>query len=305
MAQQQQGPINALNPGLYTGSLPNMVFMDRDPNSGDYAGYELGYWWIVGPNDTSPTGEVWILVSKLYNIAIWKRLYSASPITTPVSLNKIYLTTPATGVYTPTPGMIQCYVEVVGGGGSGSTQNTFLGSFAVNSAGGGGGYDAKFYTKTQIGASQPYTVGAGGTASRVAGDHVGQDGFDSTFGVIATDVYLKADGGQGGQIAAAIFPNSNMGGDGGTAHFGSIKMDGSRSYFSYMQNAGSPAPVAGGSYSGRSFYGLGDFQKRPDTDTGRPGNNGCGGGGCGVPFPTQLYGGHGGDGLIIITEYIV
>jgi hypothetical protein len=305
MAQQAQGPLLRTNPVIYTGSFPNMVIMERDPNSKDFDGYQLGHWWIVQPNINNTTGEVWVLVSKLYGSAIWKRLFSSAPIITPITLNKIYITTPSSGVYTPTQGMIQCYVEVVGGGGSGSTQNTFIGSFAVNSAGGGGGYDAKLYSKEQIGSSQIYTVGAGGLASRSSGDHVGQDGGESSFGMLGTDVYLKADGGQGGQISAAIFQNSNMGGTGGVAHFGTIKMDGARSYFSYMQNAGSPAPVAGGSYSGRSFYGLGDFQKRPDANTGRPGNNGCGGGGCGKPFPEQLYGGHGGDGLIIITEYIV
>ncbi len=306
MSQQNPGPINGLNPGLYAGSLPNMVIMHRPPTSQDKAGYLLGHWWVVPVNATYPTGEIWVLVSLLYGVATWKRLYATNPITSPVSVNKIYLTTPGAGTYTPTNGMIQCFVECAAGGGSGSTQNTFLGGFAVNAPGGGGGYCYKLYTKNDIVGSKPYVVGAGGIASRVGGDHVGLDGGNTTFGTVATAVYLEALGGQGGQLAStpAAFENSNMGGAGGAATGGDINMNGGKAIFTYVDGAGSPAPVAGGGLGGRSFYGLGPTSVRPDQDTGFDGDNGSGGGDGATPWPSQLYGGNGGNGLIIITEYI-
>ena len=163
--KQLSGPINGLNPLIYTGSTPNFIIEDRRPTSGDVDGYELGYWWLIPTTSSSGVNsELWVLVSKRNNVAKWKRLYLGARTGDEFLVKKQYITTPGSYVYTPTVGMKSCYVECVGGGGAGATSNAFFNNIIVGPGGGGGGYCAKFFTASEIGASQDYVVGAGGVA---------------------------------------------------------------------------------------------------------------------------------------------
>src|SRR6266404_4166037 len=50
------------------------------------------------------------------------------------------------GTYTPTPGMLYCVIECVGGGGAGGGLTTFAGQRFMAGAGGGGSYSRKLAT---------------------------------------------------------------------------------------------------------------------------------------------------------------
>jgi hypothetical protein len=83
---QKPGPINGMNPLIYTGSNPNLIIINRRPTTEDIQLFTLGYWWIVPVTDDFPNGEVWILVSKAEGVATWKRLGSGSSVSDVESL---------------------------------------------------------------------------------------------------------------------------------------------------------------------------------------------------------------------------
>lgn len=160
---QMSGPINGLDPLIYTGGLPNLVIMNRRPTENDYQEYFLGHWWIIPSTSSGDVNtEVWILVSKRFGIAKWKKLYLFTRDTTSFFIKKQYITATGAGVYTPTTGMKSCFVECIGGGGAAATSNGFANNMIVCPGGGAGGYCAKFFLSDEIGASQNYVVGAGG-----------------------------------------------------------------------------------------------------------------------------------------------
>lgn len=292
---QRRGPINGLDPSIYTGGLPNLVVMQREPNPTDYQEFVLGHWWIV-PAEYSDTGsgEVWVLVSKRYGIATWKRLHGGSSPGNNFVLGNQYFTTPGAGTYTPTIGMLQCYVECVGGGGSGGSIVGTMQS-GVCYAGGAGGYCAKLFTAEQIGTSQSFIVGAGGSQSSA--------GANTTFGS-----FLTANGGGYGLIYGDSVYDNIPNGIGGTSSGGDINIDGGTGYFSQPFPSVAIIPVGNG---GSSYFASGG---RPlpainssTTVTGISGKFGSGGGGLVFSYgggeSVHMYGGNGGDGLIKITEY--
>lgn len=283
MRRQISGKPDGSNPLIYTGSVPNMVTMPRRPTIQDGINWPLGYWWVIPKRDDAPTEEVWILMSVAQGIAVWKRLGGTSSGT---AVNKMYLTTPGSGTYTPTDGMIQCFVECIGGGGgtSGADASYAGGQIAVNAAG-GGSYCAKMFTSAQIGASQSYVVGAsgsGGVGAVGSTEVLGANGGSSTFGS-----FLTASGGVAG--SSVTF------GVGGTSTGGDINIEGQDG----QENSGSDSYMKGGN----SLYGFGANGVFSTSDP----NNGknYGGGGSGY-FKNALpcTGSSGAQGLIIITEYL-
>lgn len=273
MFNGRQGPggINGSNPLIYTGSTPNMVTFDRRPTVQDGFSWPIGMWWIIPIDDTFTTGEVWTLVSKSENINRWKRLRGSGIGPTPMFLiNKIFLTTTGAGTYTPTDGMVQCYVECQGAG---------SGSFTTGGSGGSaGGYCAKLFTDLEIGSSQTYSVGAGGAAS-TAGD-------DTTFGS-----FLTAHGGTTNFLTGDIYV-------GGTATGGDINIQGGYGSSAITQDA--PLGKMQGQ-GGSSVYGIGaPFIYTDGVTNNQTSGLGYGSGASGAtPSGTS-----GQPGIIIITEYI-
>lgn len=333
---QRPGGINGVSPLIYQGSTPNMVTFNRRPTVQDGFSWPIGMWWIIPVDLTFTTGEVWNLVSKEQGINTWKKLQghsqsaetltgntggAVSPDTSNninivgtgaltvsgnpgshtltiaysgssggiTSILKTYITTPGAGTYTPTAGMAQCYVECVGGGGGGGEESGVTGP-RYGAAGGGGSYSAKLFTAADIGASKAYVVGAGGAPGAT-----GATGGTSTFGA-----FLSSAGGTGGASGSA----GVAAGIGGTATGGSINIRG---------GAGLNATVSADStyygLSGSSVYGQ-SVQTTSGNGlgagiTGVNGEYGSGGGGAvDVGAPAHATGGSGGDGIIIITEYI-
>lgn len=303
---QRPGAPNPLNPLGYVGTSPNMTVRNRRPTPMDGLLSPLGSWWIVPIDDTFKTGEVWVLVSVAEGIATWKRLRGSGigPVTD-FTVNKIYLTTAGSGSYTPSNGLVQAYVECIGAGGASATCSTpYHGTALQNAGGGGGAYCAKLYTAADIGTSVSYVIGAGGTAPLTQGD--GNDGGDTTF------LGMTAGGGSG-----AIFlggppptpPRQNEGGYGGVATGGDINDKGGWGFTFYNYWAGSPVPDTSYGWSGGSFYSASKYGLRDTASasvTCEAGIWGAGGGCYALNNggPGLIIGGSGGDGVIIITEYI-
>lgn len=209
----------------------------------------------------------------------------------------------ANGTYTPTAGMVYCWVRLVGsggaGGGAGSTGSS------SSSAGGGGGageYAEGIFSAGTISASQAVTIGAGGTAG-TTGNHPGNNGNTSSLGSLIT-----AAGGTGGNGSAASAATSYvLGGAGGTGGTGgSIHIPGANGFAGFVTPTLSIS--LGGPGAGSAF----GSQNPPNTisnasSTGSSGSlygSGGSGGSCDhTGGSSNVAGGPGSAGFMIIIEF--
>lgn len=200
--------------------------------------------------------------------------------------------------YVPSPNLLMADVELVGGGGGGAGQAASGGTSVAYCfpGGGGGGYSRRLLSAATIGASQPITIGVGGTGAVATA--AGGNGGATSFGAL-----VIANGGQGG--TSATF----QGGAGGSAAgaVGDITKGGEQG-----EGAGLVATgywVAAGR-GGSSELGAGapalPFQSNGTASHGLPAS-GYGGGGGGPAtnnVVVVLNGGNGAPGVCIVTEYI-
>lgn len=218
--------------------------------------------------------------------------YAPTPPSVPVQINVIVYDTPGPDTYTPTPGMFQCFVECVGGGGGAGKIVAFPG-YAQSCVGGGagGGYCKKLFDSATIGASQSFNVGEGGVGS-TSQLVQGGNGGNTTFGA-----FLVAGGGTGSNSFVQGQTTSPK--PGGIATGGNINIPGQDgpSFSNYDKNN-----ILGGS----SFYGITpvlsfSFQVSSKSGTGY----GAGASGS-FSFGNSLNanGANGTGGVIIVTEYI-
>ena len=193
-----------------------------------------------------------------------------------------------TYTYTPTAGMVYCLIILsgAGGGGGGSTG----GVSTVSAAGGGGAGSsvAQYFNAAAIGASQTIVLGAGG-AGGTAGGGTGGNGGSTTM----TGLSLSYSGGLGGSGATA------------STHAVTLTAGGQYQLASYGISTLTPATLIGGAggtvdalwlqgYGGVTTYGDG---------IGSQGTNGGGGSGA-CSLTTSYAGGPGGDGCVLIYEFI-
>lgn len=207
------------------------------------------------------------------------------------------------GTYTPSAGMTQCIVEVIGGGGGGG------GSYAVGGGGGGGGgYARGLLTAVQIGVSQVVTIGAGGAGAASALAN-GSAGGTTSLGSLIT-----ATGGGFGYSNNNANNFSSPGGLGGVGSLGSVNIAGGRGItgtFGYV-NVSLPTGLAMSGAGGSSSLGAGGANvvqtgpaNQANTTGGAAPANGGGGGGGGAGYVSPgAAGGAGGSGIMIITEYL-
>lgn len=215
------------------------------------------------------------------------------------STSSVTQTFSASGTYTPTSGMKYCIVEAIGGGGGGSAAEGSISpsNAAAGGGGGGGGYSRITLSATDIGASQAITIGAGGLAGVFGTNDPGVGGTTS-LGTLCVAGGGGASLNYGTSAGAAIA----QGGDGGSGITGEILSRGSAGGFGFSSG------VDGYAYSGAggSSHYAGSTQINYSVAPGWNGNA-HGGGGCGgvtVGVNSSYDGGQGGDGYIIITEYI-
>lgn len=199
----------------------------------------------------------------------------------------------SSGTYTPTPGTKSVVVEVQGGGGSGGAAGTpGSGSIAMGGGGAAGAYARSRLTAGFSGVQ--ITIGAGGKGKKP--NYSGMDGGVSSFGTIT------AAGGTGGPAVGAAPPFIITAVGGATASGGSIvsvtgasSLTGialSESYLSSGPGGSSPLGSGGGP---RSTAIAGDNA------------SGFGSGGSGAlnlhGASSDLLGGNGSDGVVIVWEY--
>ncbi len=212
----------------------------------------------------------------------------------------------SSGTYTPSSGLINAYIEVIGGGaGAGSKQATVGLQMAGSEGGYSGSYSAGFFSLSDLGVSQTVTIGGGGSAGIGATEPT--IGGDSSVGTLIT-----AKGGalahNGQPILTGAFlvtpdfdPQVGTGGD--------LNIyTGAPSFALGMSDVVSLA-VGKGGLGGSSFYGGGGRAVCVPSGTGATGQPGSGygagaSGAIGINSDATQNGGAGAAGFVIITEYL-
>lgn len=220
------------------------------------------------------------------------------------SITVVIQTFTSNGTYTPTPDLQYAIIECIGGGGAGGgAVTTIIGETSVGGGGGAGEYARGVFSAGTIGASQAVTIGSGGTG--VAGA-TGNNGGTTSLGALIT-----AFGGLGGITGSPNpFISFAVGGSGGTGGAGGS-----------LRSAGNPGgsgfatplintEVGISGYGGISVLGSGASSVANTLNTSTAGSNAAGygsGGSGGLNFPgkTQVAGGNGTSGIVIITEYVL
>ena len=195
----------------------------------------------------------------------------------------------SSGTYTPSAGIIEAEVEIVGGGGGSGYINGGGGLYLASGGGGAGGYAKKKFTAAQIGASQTVTIGAGG-AGGTSGPQVGGNGGASSFGVL-----ISATGGAGGSPGPNATNSTAQGGIGGSGSGGDINLNGDAGGYG-LAGAGVGAGQALLGYGGRSML-------SSNTQTGAGNNYGGGAAGVASLVGAATNGNAGASGICIVKEY--
>jgi hypothetical protein len=228
-----------------------------------------------------------------------------------VNVSQVIQKFTASGTYTPSPGMISCVIECIGGGGGGGGTAVVATSWMSAAGGGAGGYSRALKTAAQIGASQPVTIGAAGNGG-ATGANSGSAGGDTFVGATLGTALCAAKGGSGGQ---GWFINvSALGGAGGViaGAVGDVVFAGAPGLAGFQNNG--PATYAifmfGGAGGSSAFGGGANAAMTVPSASAVNGNNasnyGSGGsGGMSNQSSFTTAGGNGSAGIVIITELCV
>lgn len=205
----------------------------------------------------------------------------------------------ASGTYTPSPGMIQCDIECVGGGGGGGASGSGVSQSTTGAGGGSGGYSQRVVTSTLVGASQVVTIGAGGAGGIASPIGNGTAGGDTSVGSLCV-----AKGGSGGGGNNAGVGQVGGAGGSGAAGTGDIRASGASGVGGLFSGDGTHYASVG--TGGSSYFGGG--APGPSTaGTGTAGTAatgyGSGGGGGAAYNSNNFAGGNGSSGIAVITEY--
>jgi|SRR5580700_3287121 hypothetical protein len=216
----------------------------------------------------------------------------------------------ASAPYTPSPGLITAVVETVGGGGGGGGSLNTGGGAGGGGGGGSGGYSRVALASGLVLGGVNVTIGQGGAGTVDPASPSGKSlpGTATSFGALCV-----ASGGGGGQ--------ANNGGIGGIYQgdagvpaapgIGDVAAPGNPGFpgATYAAGAGAGAIqlVVGGTGGATLFGGAGQSALCPPGAalTGAAGTGwGAGGAGAAVNEVTNdAYGGAGGAGICIVTEY--
>lgn len=223
-----------------------------------------------------------------------------------VASTNVQVFTTGSGNWSKPAGARFVTVECVGGGGGGGGCVTTIASEGAKAAGGGGGgYARKTLAASALGATEPYAVGAAGAAG-AAGLNNGGNGGDSTFGSATPSwgTQVKGSGGVGGGAspntsAVNRDPGARPGGLGGAATGGDVNSGGEDGGSVTFAASGHPQGGGGGSSV------LGGGARTNALGTGLAGHayGGGGDGGWLSVSSTQVAGGAGAAGVVIVTTY--
>ncbi len=203
----------------------------------------------------------------------------------------------ASGMYTPSAGMLYCQVVIIGGGSAGGgSVATGVGQFSGGGGGGAGEYASGIFTAAAVGAGQVVTIGAAGVGVNGAN---GGNGGNSSLGALITA--FGATGGLVGPLSTAgAFVGA--GGAGGTGGAGGAYRTPGVPGINGLGAAG--ATIAYGGTGASSQLGAGGIET-PGFHNGNAAlGYGSGGGGANQGNGGgALTGGNGTAGIIVITEY--
>lgn len=254
-----------------------------------------GFQWI---NTNSSSATAWYL--QVYDGASWITLGTINPTAhtwTPAGIGNSMVavqTFTASGTYTPTAGMTQCLIEIVGGGGGGG------GSLSTGGGGGGAGeYARGLFTAATIGVSQAITIGAAGSGASNATSN-GTAGSTTSVGTLMTA--LGGSFGASNNHASATSVGGT-GGSGGTG--GQLRISGQPGGYGSDLDGSVLGGVSGG--GGSSFFGFGAVSISNPLSSVTNGVAGTGfgsGGSGGAGSGGSAAGGNGTSGYVIITEYL-
>lgn len=241
---------------------------------------------------------------------LWANITGGSAVPTEVSTSTFlqtvnYRIVTGTSTYTPTTGTVFALVEAVGGGGGGGGGNSSgAGNGSAGAGGGGGAYSKILYTAAELGANASVTIGAGG-AGGTAGNNAGTAGGNTSFDPAGTGGTITANGGAGGGSAASTASaGTSSPGNGGSASGGTVNIPGSPGGYGWW--TASLVIIAGGN-GGNASIGNG-YGNNIGANSGSAGigsgNYGGGGDGARAAAGTDRAGGNGGNGVVIITEFI-
>lgn len=210
---------------------------------------------------------------------------------------------PASGTWTPTPGMIFCVIECVGSGGGGGGVAGASGYGLSAGGGGAGSYSRTVASAAIVGASQVVTVnnpGAGGAAGGGSGANVGGNG-----GTVSVGSLCIANGGVGSSFANTS--QSSAGGGGGVVGTGDLAVPGNQGQYGTYITATGLAMVCFSGQGGNSPFGAGGPPGAAATSF-SPGSTGLGygSGGSGATVANSTAtaaGGAGAKGIAVITEF--
>lgn len=268
-----------------------------------------GMLWL----DTSSGGDFYFL--KIYDGTDWATIGSLNTTLHEFSQNNVsynmrVLT--SSGTYTVPSGLTFAKITAIGGGGAGALAGgRGFGNATAGGGGGAGGVCIRSYTSTELGSSQTYTIGAGGT---INGQGItGGNGSATTFS--SGPLLLTANGGSGGTAinTTAGQPCAAAGGAGGTASGGTINMTGMAGLDGFASRNGDGNNYMMAGNGGNSTYGNGGQGGKilnisgAEQASGSNGSGyGTGGGGAGFvssPGAITATAGTGAQGVIIVEEY--
>lgn len=228
------------------------------------------------------------------------QLYDALMTATPGRLLGVRVIS-TNSVYTKTPGTKSAIVEMVGGGGAGGSPEQNASGFTSGSSGGNGGSYAKFRIDLSNISTVNCSIGAGGVATAQA---PGGAGGSTSFGS-----YCTVEGGAGGLLLSSdstlnrlFYTPPNTGTYGTSSGVSLISTNtGGLGGDAIILTTGAHAGAGGQSTLGSQIFGPGfDVQGSAAVS---PGGGGSGAVATHASFGTNLLGGNGAPGLIIIYEY--
>ena len=197
----------------------------------------------------------------------------------------------ASGTYTPTAGMTNCFIQCIAGGGAGGGSATT--AYNAGGGGGAGGYSQSYVAAATIGASQTVTVGAGGTGGSNAN---GNNGNDTSVGTI---VIAKA----GSGALKGVSLSSVAGAAGGVAGTGDLTLTGGAGGNGIALAAGTSSGIGGNSYFGGGAAAVTTVSTNANGNNAAANTGAGGSGSVSANTGSAGTGGNGGSGVVIIWEF--
>lgn len=221
------------------------------------------------------------------------------------NINIVKFDTAGNSNYVPSANLVLAISELVGAGGGGGGSGDSTGGVFAPASGGSGGYSRRVLTPAMIGASINVTVGAGGNGSNAGG--TGVTGGQTYIGASFATAICAANGGGGG-AGSTLLPQPGGTGGSVTGAVGDVVIPGNAGVGGITTITASGNYAYCGNSGAGSFFGGGG--RGPSTVAGASAIGGAGstgGGGSGAysdETTTVRNGGKGGDGFVLITEYI-